>query len=128
MIREDRLALGSLGAGSIAINLGLLAIFGVQRGADTLRYLASAADLLAGRPFRGQNGWLYIGYNSLLAASEGAGGGELGVIGIQFLVAACATLALYNLGRQLGGRLAGADRGGCSSSSITTSPAGTCTC
>jgi 4-amino-4-deoxy-L-arabinose transferase-like glycosyltransferase len=29
------------------------------------------------------------------------------VIGFQFLAAACATLALYDLGRQLGGRLAG---------------------
>jgi 4-amino-4-deoxy-L-arabinose transferase-like glycosyltransferase len=107
MIREDRLALASLGAGSIAINLGLLAILGVQRGADTVRYLASAADLLAGR-FRGQNGLLYIGYNGLLAVSEAAGGGELGVIVVQFLAAACATLALYDLGRQLAGRLAGA--------------------
>ncbi len=107
MIREDRLALRFLGAGSIAINLGLLAMLGVQHGNDTVRYIASAAEMLAGQPFRGQNGWLYIGYNGLLAATEATGAGQLGVIGFQFAVAACATLALYDLGRQVGGRLAG---------------------
>lgn len=107
MIREDRLALRCLGIGSLAINLSLLAIFGVRRGNDTVRYLASAADLLAGRPFGGENGWIYLGYNSLLAASEAVGAGQVGAIGFQFLVAACATMALYDLGRQLGGRLAG---------------------
>jgi hypothetical protein len=107
MIREDRLALRCLGIGSLAINLSLLAIFGVRHGNDSVRYLASASDLLAGRPFRGQNGWVYIGYNSLLAVSEAAGGGQLGAIGFQFVAAVCATLALYDLGRQLSGRLAG---------------------
>ena len=106
-MREDRLALRCLGVGSLAINLSLLAIVGVRRGNDTVRYMASASDLLAGRPFRAQNGWIYFGYNSLLAVSSAAGAGELGVIVFQFLAAVCATLALYDLGRQLGGRLAG---------------------
>ncbi len=113
MIREDQLALRVLGAGSIAINLVLLALLGVQRGNDTVRYLASAADMLAGQPFRGQNGWLYIGYNGLLAASEATGTGQLGVIGFQFVVAACATLALYDLGRHIGGRVAGVIAAAC---------------
>ena len=116
MIREDQrasewgsdsMALISLGIGSVVFNLALLAWFGVRHGGDTERYLASAADLLSGRPFRGQGGWVYIGYNSLLALSDAAGFRQAGVIGFQVIVAALATLALYDLGRQLRGPLTG---------------------
>jgi hypothetical protein len=50
---------------------------------------------------------VYVGYNGLLAIAEAAGIGHVGVVVVQILVAACATMALYDLGRQLGGRLAG---------------------
>jgi hypothetical protein len=62
---------------------------------------------LAGRPFRNQGGWVFIGYNGLLAASDALGLGAIGAVLFQAVAAACATLALYDLGRQIGGRLAG---------------------
>jgi 4-amino-4-deoxy-L-arabinose transferase-like glycosyltransferase len=59
------------------------------------------------RPFGGLAGWAYAGYNSLLAIAETTGVGEVGVVLFQLFVAACATAALYDLGRQLGGRATG---------------------
>jgi len=111
MIRDDRgkdqFIAGCLAAASVAVNLALLALLGVQRGADTDRYDAAASDLLAGRVFHGPAGWVYVGYNGLVAIAEAAGIGHVGVVVVQILVAACATMALYDLARQLGGRLAG---------------------
>ena len=112
MIREDagekdQLIASCLAAASVAFNLALLALLGVIRGADTDRYVAGASDLLAGRAFRGPAGWVYVGYNGLLAIAEATGVGHLGVVVVQILAAACATMALYDLGRQIGGRLAG---------------------
>src|SRR5262245_21949214 len=112
MIREDdsgknRIAVAWLVAGSVATNLALLAIVGFQRGNDTDRYLEGASDLIAGRSFRGPTGWFYIGYNALVALTHALGSGPSGVIAVQILVAACATAALFDLGRELGGRWAG---------------------
>jgi hypothetical protein len=111
MIRDDRakdqFIAGCLAAASVAVSLVLLALLGVHRGADTDRYVEAASDLLAGRIFRGPAGWVYVGYNGLLAVAEAVGVGHVGVVVVQILVAACATMALYDLGRQLGGRLAG---------------------
>lgn len=104
----DTLALVCLGVSSVLVNVGLLAWFGIRHGADTGRYLLSASDLLTGRPFHGQGGWVYIGYNGLIAVCQASGVGELAVIGFHFLAAAFATLALYDIGRQIRGRLAGA--------------------
>ena len=103
----DRILAGSLAAASGAVNLLLLAVVGLQRGGDTSRYQAAAEDLLAWRPFGGPAGWAYGGYNSVLAIAEATGVGEVGVVLFQMLVAACATAALYDLGRRLGGRAAG---------------------
>jgi hypothetical protein len=112
MIREDdsgknRIAVACLVAGSVATNLALLAIVGFHRGNDTDRYLEGASDLIAGRAFRGPAGWFYIGYNALVALTHALGSGPSGVIAVQILVAACATAALFDLGRELGGRWAG---------------------
>jgi hypothetical protein len=104
---NDRLIAGCLAAASVAVNLALLALLGVQRGADTDRYIEGAADLVAGRRFGGPSGWVYIGYNGLLAIAESAGVGQLGVVGVQILAVACATMALYDLARTVGGRAAG---------------------
>jgi hypothetical protein len=105
--RKDQLIAGCLAAASVAVNLVLLAVLGVHRGADTDRYVEAASDLLAGRAFRGPAGWVYIGYNGLLAIVEAVGAGHAGMIGLQIAAAAGATMALYDLGRQTGGRLAG---------------------
>jgi 4-amino-4-deoxy-L-arabinose transferase-like glycosyltransferase len=91
----------------VAVNLALLALLGVHRGADTERYVEGASDLLAGRAFRGPAGWVYVGYNGLLAAADAVGIGHVGVVCVQIAVAACAAMAVYDLGRQVGGRLAG---------------------
>jgi 4-amino-4-deoxy-L-arabinose transferase-like glycosyltransferase len=104
---RDRILAGSLAAASGAVNLLLLAVVGLSRGGDTFRYQAAAQDLLARRSFGGPAGWAYAGYNGLLATAEATGVGEVGVVLFQMLVAACATAALYDLGRQLGGRAAG---------------------
>ena len=105
--RGDRAALACLGASSVLVNLVLLAWSGIRHGADTSRYLASANDLLAGGWFRGAGGHLYIGYNAVVAACEAIGAGEAGVMAVQIAAASLATIALYDLGRQLRGRLAG---------------------
>ena len=112
MIREDdrgtdQLIAGCLAAASVVVNLALLALLGVHRGADTDRYVGAASDLLAGRVFGGPAGWVYVGYNGLLAIAEAAGVGHVGVVVVQIVVAACATMAIYDLARQLGGRVAG---------------------
>jgi 4-amino-4-deoxy-L-arabinose transferase-like glycosyltransferase len=112
MIREDdreqtRLVVSAVAAASVVVNLTLLALLGVRRGVDTGRYEAAASDLLAGRLFRGPAGWVYLGYNGLLAIAEAVGAGQLGVIAFQFLAAACAAMALYDLGRDIGGRWVG---------------------
>src|SRR5262245_40403462 len=112
MLREDdsgknRIAVACLVAGSVATNLALLAIVGFHRGNDTDRYLEGAADLLAGRSFRGPAGWFYIGYNALVAITQALGSGPSGVLAVQILVAACAAAALFDLGREVRGRWAG---------------------
>ena len=85
---------------------------GVRHGGDTPRYLSAAEDLLAGRAFGGPGGWVYVGYNGLIAFCETIGVGQVGLILVQILVAALATLALYDLGRQLAGPVAGLLAGG----------------
>src|SRR5262245_27260181 len=112
MIREDdsgknRIAVAWLVAGSVATNLALLAMIGFHRGNDSDRYLEGASDLIAGRSFRGPTGWFYLGYNALVALAHALGSGPSGVVAVQILVAACATAALFDLGRDLGGHWAG---------------------
>src|SRR5262245_20421071 len=104
MIREDASSRGGLttlsdaavrvvvASASVVVNAGLVAGFGVRRGGDTYRYLASASDLVTGRPFRGQGGWVYFGYNGLVALCQLAGVGERAVVGVHIAVAALAAV------------------------------------
>src|SRR4029079_18235877 len=94
--RRDQLIAGSLAAASVAVNLALLALLGVHRGADTVRYVEAASDLLAGRAFRGPVGVVYVAFTGWLAIAEAAVVGHVGVVVVQILVAACATMALYD--------------------------------
>lgn len=91
---------------SVLIDLTVLGWLGIRHGADTTRYLDGAANLLAGRPFQEKQA-SYIGYIAAVAISAFLGVGTAGVVGLQIAVAALAALALYDLGRQLSGRLAG---------------------
>jgi hypothetical protein len=96
-----------VGLASVITNLAVISWMGVRHGADTRRYVAGADDLLAGRSFRGAGGWLYIGYNALLAAARALATGDVGVIAIQVAAAAVAAVAVYELGRRLAGPAAG---------------------
>src|SRR5580765_6013426 len=91
---------------SMLINFALLAKFGIQHGVDTTRYLNGAANLLGGQSFPTEQK-RYLGYIAVLAVSRLLGIGEKGAIIFQIGFAAQATLALYDLGRQLSGRVAG---------------------
>lgn len=105
---RDSVALTCLGVSSVLANLVVLAWFGIRHGGDTFKYLEGAADLLAGRPFPWmEGGGLFFGYVGLIALADAVGIGRAGIIGFQFGAAALATLALYDLGRQLSGRPAG---------------------
>ena len=103
----DTLVLAGLGVSSAVVNLVLLARFGVRHGGDTFRFLDSATDLAAGRPFHVNTAPFHLGYIGLVAVSQAVGAGQAGIIAFQFVVAALATLALYDIGRQLSGRLVG---------------------
>jgi Dolichyl-phosphate-mannose-protein mannosyltransferase len=105
--RGDRLVPIALAAGSLLVNITIVAATGIKHGGDTVRYLSSAGAMLEGRAFRGPAGWLYTGYSGLIALSDALGAGDVGVIAVQVAAAALATLALYGLGRELHGIAAG---------------------
>jgi hypothetical protein len=96
-----------LGLGSVLANLLLVAIIGVTRGGDSFRYVDGAAALLSGQPLQPPGVSQYIGYVVLVAASRAIGAGLVGVVAVQCAAAALATIALYDLGRQVSGRVAG---------------------
>lgn len=89
-----------------ALNAAVLAQDGIRQGHDSPRYIEGADNLLHGRPLEGKQG-SYLGYLFVVAVSEKAGLGRGGVVGLQIAVAVLAGLALYDLGRRLGGPLAG---------------------
>jgi hypothetical protein len=87
----------------VLLNMGFLALRGVQLGGDTSRYVDGA--LLDGRPLGGY--WAYSGYMAVVAFWQVIGAGLPGVVGFQIGVAAVAGAAVAALGAPLGGRLAG---------------------
>ena len=91
---------------SLLVNLALLARFGIQHGVDSTRYLSGASNLLTGQPFPLEQK-RYLGYIAVVAMSRLVGTGERGIIIFQIGVMALATMALFDLGRQLSGRAAG---------------------
>jgi hypothetical protein len=96
-----------LGLGSILANLLVLAFVGIVRAGDSFRYLDGAAALLSGHPLQPPGVSQYIGYVVVVAASSALGAGVAGVVAAQCAAAALAAIALYDLGRQFAGRLAG---------------------
>ena len=97
---------GSLVVGFVLLNLGFLALQGVQFGGDTSRYVDGAHAVLDGRSLRGYT-WAYWGYMAVVAFWEKVGAGLPGVVAFQIGVAAVAGAAVAALGAALGGRLAG---------------------
>ncbi|HYR09867.1 MAG TPA: glycosyltransferase family 39 protein, partial [Longimicrobium sp.] len=90
----------------VAVNAAVLMRYGVRLGGDSGRYLDAAAHLLAGEPLQGREP-TFAGYAALVALSQAAGAGLSGVVAVQLLFAALATAALYDVGRRLGGPIAG---------------------
>ena len=90
----------------VALNAALLIGGGIKTHGDAVRYLSGAERLLDGRPFVEKEA-SYLGYVALVAACQWVGIGLPGVVAFQLLVAGVAALAIYDLGRQLGGRWAG---------------------
>jgi hypothetical protein len=100
-------AAGTLVAASIIVNVAIVAAVGIQEGFDTRVFRSGAAHMLSGEALQGKEP-SYRGYAALLAVCGTVGIGERGAIAFQFGVAALATLALFALGRSLGGVTAGA--------------------
>jgi 4-amino-4-deoxy-L-arabinose transferase-like glycosyltransferase len=98
-----RLAVGLLVAAFLVLNLTLVAWQGVQLGGDTSRYTDGADNILQGRGFQDRQA-SYPGYVAVVALCEQLGVGLAGVVALQLGVAAGAAVALYDLGRKLGGR------------------------
>jgi hypothetical protein len=96
-----------LGLASVLVNVLVVAWVGISRGGDSFRYVDGAAQLIAGEPLRTPNVSQYLGYVGLVALATMAGTGLTGVVAVQIAMAALAAMAVYDLGRQLGGRLAG---------------------
>ena len=119
----DARLLVCLALASILVNILFLTWFGIHTGNDTFRYLTGAEDLLNGRPFRIPFMSQYLGYVGVVALSSVAGTGLTGIVALQLVAAALAALALFDLGRQLCGRLRGRWRRP-RSSSTSTSPGG----
>jgi 4-amino-4-deoxy-L-arabinose transferase-like glycosyltransferase len=91
----------------VLVNLSILIYSGgIRLGGDSQRYLAGADNLLSGLPLEGKQ-ISYSGYALLIAFCRLTRAGLPGVIFIQLLFAAAATVALYDLGRRLHGRRAG---------------------
>jgi hypothetical protein len=90
----------------LAVNLAILVSTGIRIGGDSPRYLIGARNLLEGLPLD-ERYVFYSGYIAVIALCQGTGAGLPGVIFIQLVFAACAALALYDLGRKLHGHRAG---------------------
>jgi 4-amino-4-deoxy-L-arabinose transferase-like glycosyltransferase len=84
------------------VNLGLFAYGGVHLGGDTGLFLDGAQRLLEGRRLI-QREPSYLGYLSVVAFSQGLGGGLVGVVLLQIAVATLGAGAVYRLGMELGG-------------------------
>jgi len=96
---------GLLIATFLCVNL-YLAADGVRPGGDAFRYISGAEHLLDGQTLEGDQR-RYAGYIAVVAASDWVGAGLAGVVALQLTAAAAAAVALFDLGRQLKGLVAG---------------------
>jgi 4-amino-4-deoxy-L-arabinose transferase-like glycosyltransferase len=90
----------------LLVNLALLLGGGIRLGGDSPRYLEGAENLLRGLPLQGRQ-LSYSGYAFLIAFCRLTGAGLTGVVFTQLVLAATASVALYDLGRRLHGHRAG---------------------
>jgi 4-amino-4-deoxy-L-arabinose transferase-like glycosyltransferase len=104
--RSQHLILVFLAIASLVVNLLCLKEWGIRHGADTQRYLQGAENLLASHPLQDKQS-SYLGYVAVVGVCRALAIGERGVVAFQIVVAALATLAVYELGRRLSGSLAG---------------------
>lgn len=104
--RSFAIAAAAVGAAFVGLNLDALASEGVRYGGDSPRFLAGADALTGDAELRPEHR-VHLGYVALVALSHEMGLRDGGVIALQLLAAAAAALALYDLGRRIGGRWAG---------------------
>lgn len=88
--------------GYAILNACFVAQLGVRISRDGALYIKGADALLHGLPLQ-ELLKSRIGYISLIAVFQQIGLGLPGVVAFQMLIAGLATIALYGLGRQLGG-------------------------
>lgn len=82
------------------------AVRGVHHGGDTSRYVGGAERLLSGQPLV-ELQRANLGYVVFVSLAEVLGAGLTGVIVAQVLLSALCVVALYDLGRRVGGEIAG---------------------
>jgi hypothetical protein len=102
----ERRVAAALAVGFVLLNVGFLALKGVQLGGDSRRYIDGARILLAGQSLDAF-GSGYRGYMAVVAGCQLLGAGLPGVVGVQIGLAALAGVAVAALGATLGGPLAG---------------------
>lgn len=90
----------------VLLQLGILAVLGVQSASDTGRYFAGADALLNGTALPGKSG-SYLGYNMFVAVFRFAGLGPAAIVAGQILLSAVACVCMYIIGSKLGGARAG---------------------
>ena len=77
--------------------------FGVRPANDSMFFVSGAEQLRRGQLVHVG----YLGYMAFVAIVQSAGLGPRGVMFGQWLLSGCVVIALFDLGRRLGGRLAG---------------------
>lgn len=101
-VQKAIVAAATLLAGYSILNAWFLADLGIRISGDGPLYLSGAEDLRHGRPVQ-ELLRSRFGYVCLIAVCQKTGLGLAGVVAIQILIAGIAMLALYELGRRLGG-------------------------
>jgi len=89
------------------VNLAMVAVIGVQMGADSPLYVDGARALLAGQPLEARQP-SYLGYISIVAFAEWTGGGLIGLAVLQVAAATVAAAVVYAIAAALAGPFAGA--------------------
>lgn len=102
----NRLIVIAVIALAVLVNLALFVLLGLRLGGDAGRYLEGADKLLQGQPLTARQ-QVYFGYICLLAAVKWLALDQRVVYVIQIAASCAATVAALQLGRRVGGAIAG---------------------
>lgn len=95
--RERYVLLGALIAAWVAIQLGLLAGYGIRGGGDTGRYYSAARQILSGALPSGKAA-SYLGYDAFVAVFLALGLGSKWIAAVQTLIALAVLPLVYRIG------------------------------